>query len=1182
MTFLAFAGTAAASILSVPQGGTGVNTMTGLIQGNGTAPFTPVSVGTGLDLTTGILSATGVASSVPEGTPMTGSTGTGVVYSNASNNLTTNNLFTYDDSGDSLNVGFPASGDSYININEGGAQYQFGDINGYSSGSKIGIFGQRLEYDTNGYPYLSVDQTDTEYDLGDIGSSGNGTQLDMNDGNSTINFKTNIASLGAAASVFSLNGATDDYQLGDLGCVNGCTVFDVNDAASVVTATADRGFAVKDTPGNDFLDIAPLGDSHTTAPNPYYAIGDIDGTGGALRETGVFSIQGLFSPGPMAEKGWAAAITDPVSTNPYFGVTQQTILSGHGGHINQYGLGDINGNSGLALKIVDECCNAPLVKQETADLGDVNDTLNGTDIKVDDGSQSIANTVAGIFTVQDTSSDEGLLANFTAGNPVVQIGDVDGIFNSTSFTVNDATQQVIDSSVVTDIDNPLTGAMSAEIGTNTGGIYDEFGDLDGTGNNTVFSIDDSSGSMRATVLNDVLIQGAAGGHWADISPGTGDIDLGDISGVSGSTTIDLNDAAGTVKVAAEQGFSVTDTGSTQYLNVDPFAGTITFFNAYGFPGADGSTGQVLTTNGAGLISWATPSSGSGTVTSVSVVSANGFAGTVATSTTTPAITLTTSVTGLIKGNGTAISAATAGTDYLAAVNKNSTLTGAGTTASALGINLSNANGWAALQSFGNNISIAGASFNVTSLTPGDILRYNGTNWVNTPGASLAPVTSVSNSDGTLTISPTAGSVVASLALAHANTWTGKQTFNTTAPSFGTLTTNGGIFYGSGTGLLQQTGAGTTTTLLHGGTSPSYSAVALAADVSGTLPITNGGTGQITANAAFNALAPSQTGNSGKFLTTNGTNTSWGTPSASTTIGNPVSGGTANDILFVDGSGNLGENNNFFYDPSGLEIRIGFGTGNYFDLNQTLDQYNFGDYGNITNGDALKILDNSNTIKLTANVNGNLGAPVFSINATSAQYQWGDIADHLNGTNILMDDVHGHTTVTSGGNFIVQQGAGDQSLDLSYDNDNYAIGDISGFINGTYLNINDSTQVTSVNKSFSIDTTSPVSSFEVAGSVGHKVNTISASATLTSSQEYILCDATSGAVVLTLPSAASAYNSTSGVGRQYTVKKIDSSVNTCTITRAGSDTIDGSITDVITTPYSAAVVFSAGGTAWYVQ
>lgn len=55
----------------------------------------------------------------------------------------------------------------------------------------------------------------------------------------------------------------------------------------------------------------------------------------------------------------------------------------------------------------------------------------------------------------------------------------------------------------------------------------------------------------------------------------------------------------------------------------------------------------------------TPSgSGSGTVTSVSVVTANGFAGTVATATTTPAITLSTTITGVLQGNGTTISAAT--------------------------------------------------------------------------------------------------------------------------------------------------------------------------------------------------------------------------------------------------------------------------------------------------------------------------------------------------------------------------------------------------------------------------------------------------------------------------------------------------------------------------------------------
>ena len=79
--------------------------------------------------------------------------------------------------------------------------------------------------------------------------------------------------------------------------------------------------------------------------------------------------------------------------------------------------------------------------------------------------------------------------------------------------------------------------------------------------------------------------------------------------------------------------------------------------------AAGTAGQVLTSNGAAVPTWT--DNGSGTVTSASVVSANGFAGTVANASTTPAITLSTSITGVIKGNGTALSAATAGTDYIA-------------------------------------------------------------------------------------------------------------------------------------------------------------------------------------------------------------------------------------------------------------------------------------------------------------------------------------------------------------------------------------------------------------------------------------------------------------------------------------------------------------------------------------
>lgn len=78
-------------------------------------------------------------------------------------------------------------------------------------------------------------------------------------------------------------------------------------------------------------------------------------------------------------------------------------------------------------------------------------------------------------------------------------------------------------------------------------------------------------------------------------------------------------------------------------------------------------------------------------------------------------------------------------------------------------------------------------------------------------------------------------------------------------------------------------------------------VVLTTDVTGTLPIANGGTGQTTANAALNALLPSQGGNSGKLLTTNGTNTSW---TSAASFGGDVSGpasSTDSAIALFDGT-----------------------------------------------------------------------------------------------------------------------------------------------------------------------------------------------------------------------------------------------------------------------------------------
>ena len=87
---------------------------------------------------------------------------------------------------------------------------------------------------------------------------------------------------------------------------------------------------------------------------------------------------------------------------------------------------------------------------------------------------------------------------------------------------------------------------------------------------------------------------------------------------------------------------------------------------YLLPNQTGNTGKVLTTDGS-TPSWTTPATG--TVTAVSVATANGLAGT-SSGGATPQLTLSTSVTGVLKGNGTAISAASAGTDYAGITSAN--------------------------------------------------------------------------------------------------------------------------------------------------------------------------------------------------------------------------------------------------------------------------------------------------------------------------------------------------------------------------------------------------------------------------------------------------------------------------------------------------------------------------------
>ena len=94
--------------------------------------------------------------------------------------------------------------------------------------------------------------------------------------------------------------------------------------------------------------------------------------------------------------------------------------------------------------------------------------------------------------------------------------------------------------------------------------------------------------------------------------------------------------------------------------------------------------------------------------------------------------------------------------------------------------------------------------------------------------------------------------------------------------------NGTAWVGAGFVGVNASSANTASYVVQRDASGNFSAGTITAtltgnatNVTGIVAIANGGTGQITANAAVNALLPAQASNSGKYLTSNGTDSSWG-------------------------------------------------------------------------------------------------------------------------------------------------------------------------------------------------------------------------------------------------------------------------------------------------------------------
>ena len=112
-----------------------------------------------------------------------------------------------------------------------------------------------------------------------------------------------------------------------------------------------------------------------------------------------------------------------------------------------------------------------------------------------------------------------------------------------------------------------------------------------------------------------------------------------------------------------------------------------------------------------------------------------------------------------------------------------------------------------------------------------------------------------------------------------------------------------------------------------------------------------------------------------------------------------------------------------------------------------------------------------------------------------------------------------------------------------------------------------------NEKVGINTGTPHSGLQIDNSIAFAARAITQSHTVTAGDHTIFANATSTNITVTLPTAANI------MGRQYIIKRVDSSGNNVTIDPDGSETIEGAVTMILDSGRS--VVIQSDNNNWWI-